>query len=88
MNVGIADDIIAVVEDEKWVSKDGSVERKGCGCKQYAESGNPLPAGNKCFGPGIFCGALPLTGLGGGSGCSLGAAHFVCPIASFRTHPY
>jgi hypothetical protein len=80
LDVEIAGDVIAIVEDDKRVPNDGAVEGYGHGCEQKAEDGLQLgageewPASRRCFGVQLSP---------AGSACfreTLGAAHLFMPI--------
>jgi len=62
LDVEIAGDVIAIVEDDKRVPNDGAVEGYGHGCEQKAEDGLQLGAGEEwpALGGALVCSFLRL----------------------------
>lgn len=77
VNMGIGDDVLAIIQDEEWVAKDRAVDRDRRRSEHSAENGNEPLAAEERLRLQMFLGGRPLTYLGAGLGGSLGTAHFV-----------
>ena len=77
MNMGIGDDVLAIVQDEEWVAKDRAVDRDRRRSEHTQRTAIEPLAAEERLRPQMFLGGRPLTYLGAGLRGSLGAAHFV-----------